>query len=85
MHFTVNDGYQNFLVFAPMHSSLILHSNKKTINRISTGISSENIKAFDNNLEPTISNLANGKVIFKFINSVLGLKFFFLYCIVILF
>ena len=76
MHFTVNDGYQNFLVFAPMHSSLILHSNKKTINRISTGISSENIKAFDNNLEPTISNLANGKVIFKFINSVLVLKIF---------
>ena len=81
MHFTVNDGYQNFLVFAPMHSYLILHSNKKTINRISTGISSENIKAFDNNLEPTISNLANGKVIFKFINSVLVLKIFFFFIV----
>ena len=85
MHFTGNNGYQNFLVFAPMLSSLILHRNKKTTNWISTGISSENIKAFDKNLEPTISNLANGKVIFKFINSVFGLKFFFLYCIVILF
>ena len=77
MHFTGNDGYQNFPVFAPMLNSLILHRNKKTTNWISTGISSENIKAFNNNLEPTISNSANGKVIFKFINSVLVLNIFF--------
>ena len=57
MYFTGKDGYQNFLVFAPMLSSLILDSNKKVTNWISTGN-----KPFDTNLEPTISNLANGKV-----------------------
>ena len=29
MYFTREDGYQNFLVFASMFSSLKLHSNKK--------------------------------------------------------
>ena len=29
MYFTANDGYQNFLIFLPMHSSLILDSNRK--------------------------------------------------------
>ena len=29
MYFTGNDGYQNFLVCAPMVSLLILNSNKK--------------------------------------------------------
>ena len=32
-------------------------------NWVSTRISSEKIKIFDNNLEPTMSNLANGRVI----------------------
>ena len=32
MYFTGNDGYQNFLVFAPMLISLILGSNRKFIN-----------------------------------------------------
>ena len=32
MYFTGNDGYQNFLVFAPMLSSLILNSNRKVTN-----------------------------------------------------
>ena len=31
MYFTGNDGYQNFLVFLPMLSSLILDSNKKLL------------------------------------------------------
>ena len=31
MYFTGDDGYQTFLVFAPMLSSLILDSNKKTL------------------------------------------------------
>ena len=31
-YFTVNDGYQNFLVFSLMLSSLILDSNKKVTN-----------------------------------------------------
>ena len=43
MYFTGN-GYQNFLVFAPTLSSLILDSNKKVTNWISTGITSEKIK-----------------------------------------
>ena len=37
MYFTGNDGYQNFLVFAPMLSSLTLDSIKKITNWISTG------------------------------------------------
>ena len=31
MHFTVDDGYQNFLVLAPMLSSLTLDSKKKLL------------------------------------------------------
>ena len=29
MHFTGNNDYQNFLVFAPMFKSLVLNGNKK--------------------------------------------------------
>ena len=76
IYFIGNAGYQNFLVFGPMLSSLILDSNKKVTDWISTGISSEIIKPFDINLEPTMSNLANGKVILKFSNSVLVRKKF---------
>ena len=36
MYFTGDDGYQNFLVFAPMLSSLILDSNKKVTKWTST-------------------------------------------------
>ena len=80
MYFADNDGYQNFLVFAPILSSLILDSNKRVTNWILTGISSEKIKPFDTNLEPTMSNLANGRVTLKFNNSVLVQKIFsFLY------
>ena len=80
MYFADNDGYQNFLVFAPILSSLILDSNKRVTNWILTGISSEKIKPFDTNLEPTMSNLANGRVTLKFNNSVLVPKIFsFLY------
>ena len=35
MYFTGNDGYHDFLVFAPMLSSLILDSNRKVTNCIS--------------------------------------------------
>ena len=59
-----------------MLSSLIIDSNRKVTNRISTRISSEKIKPFYTGLEPTMSNLANGRVNFKFNNSVLGQKFF---------
>ena len=56
MYFTGNDGYQNFLVFAPMLSSSTLDSNKKVTWSISTEISSEKIQPFDTNLEPTMFN-----------------------------
>ena len=81
MYFTGNDGYQNFLDFAPMLSSLILNSNKKVTNWISTRTLSEQIKLFDTNLEPTISNLANARVTLKFTKSALVQKecFFSLY------
>ena len=74
MYFTGNDDYQNFLVFAPMLSYLVLDSNTKVPDWISTGISSEKIKPFDTGLEPTMSNLANGRVNLKFNNSVLVQK-----------
>ena len=76
MYFAGNDGYQNFLVFALMLSSLILDNIKEVPNWILTRISSKNIKPFDINLEPTLSNLANGRVILKFNNSVLLQKDF---------
>ena len=69
MCFAGNDDYQDFQVFVPM-----LDGNKKAINWILTGISSKKIKSFDSNLEPTISNLANSKVILIFNNSVLVQK-----------
>ena len=74
MYITGDDDYQNFLVFFPMLSSLILDSNKKVTNWILTGISSEKIKPSDTKLESIMSNLANGRVIIKFSNSVLVQK-----------
>ena len=71
MYVTGNEGYQNFLVFAPMLSSLILDSNAKVTDWISLGISSEKIKPFDTGLEPTMSSLANGRANLKSNNSVL--------------
>ena len=68
---TGNNGYHNFLVFDPMLSSLILDSNKKVTNWILTGILSYKTKPFYTNVETTLSNLANGRVILKFDNSVL--------------
>ena len=62
MCFKGNAGFQNFLVFVPMLSSLVLDSNKNVTNWISTAILSENIKRFYTNLEQTMSNLANGRV-----------------------
>ena len=51
-----------------------MDSNKKNTNWISTGISSEKIKLFDTNVEPTMSDLANDRVILKFNNFVLVQK-----------
>ena len=74
MHVIVNDSYQNFLVFAPILSSLILDSNKKATNWILTETSSEKIKPFDTNLAPTMSNLADDRLKLKFNYSVLVQK-----------
>ena len=62
IYFTGNGCYQDFLVFAPMLSSLILDSNRKVTNWILTATSSEKIKSFNTGLEQ-MSNLANGRVI----------------------
>ena len=64
MYFTGINGYQNFLVFAPMLSPIIPDNHKKV-----TRISSRKIKIFDTNLEPVMSNLVNGRVIGKLNNS----------------
>ena len=69
MYFTSEDGYQNLLVFAPMLSSLILDSNKKATNFISTGTSFEKNQPFDTNVELTMFNLANSRLILTFNNS----------------
>ena len=71
IYFAGDDGYQNFLVFAPVVSSLILDDNEKVTYWMWTIITSEKIKPFDTNLEPIMSNLANGRVISKFNNAVL--------------
>ena len=75
VYFTGTDGYQICLVVGSILSSLILHSNKKVTDWISMGISSENIKLFDTNLEPIMYNLANGRVILKCSNSILVQNF----------
>ena len=62
------------MVFAPTLNSLILDSNKNVTNWILTGISSEKIKPFDANLDPTMTNLAIGRVTLKFNNCVLVQK-----------
>ena len=77
MCFTGNDGYQNFLVFAPMLISLILDCHRKVVKWTSTKISYEQIKPFDTSLQPTMSNLANGRVNFEFSKSALVQKSFF--------
>ena len=74
MCFTSDDDYQNILVFVPMLNSLTWDNSKKVTSWISTGVLPKNIKPFDANLGPTMTNLANGKVILKFNNSLLVQK-----------
>ena len=69
MYFAGDNRYQKFLVFAPMLSSRTLESNKK--------YHMKKIKPFDLNLQQTMSNLADSRVILKFNNSVLVQKKFF--------
>ena len=74
MYFSGNGGCQNFLVVVSMLSFLLLDSNEKGTSWISTRVSSEKIKQLDSNLEPTMSNLSNGRVKLKFNNTVLMQK-----------
>ena len=67
-----------------MLSLLTFHNNKIVTIWIRTGISSEKIKPFDTNLEPTMSNLANDIVILKSKNSILVKTSSLLYTNVIL-
>ena len=66
MYLTDDDGYQDVLVLTPTLSLLILDSNNN-VNRISAGVSSEKIKPFHFKLEPTMSSLANDRVILSLI------------------
>ena len=59
---TGEDSYKIILVFDLLLSSLILHSNKKVTNWISTRILSEKYNFFDANFEPTMCDFANGRV-----------------------
>ena len=55
MCFAGSDGYQSFLVFVPMLSSLTLDSNENVINWVSAGILSEKNKPFDTNRNAIMS------------------------------
>ena len=74
MYFTGDDGNQNSLVYIPMFSSVILDSNKKFTQWISTEAASKEIKPFESNLEPNMYNLANSRATLKFNNSALVQK-----------
>ena len=54
-----------------MISSLIFDRDRKVTNWIATRILSEKIKSFGTDLEPTMANLAHGRVNLKFNNPVL--------------
>ena len=71
LYFKGYDDYKNFLVFAPILSSLILDSNKKVTDWISTGLLPVKIKLFDISLELIMSNLSNGRANLEFKNSTL--------------
>ena len=74
MYFTGDDGNQNSLVYIPMFSSVILDSNKKFTQWISTEAAPKEIKPFESNLEPNMYNLANSRATLKFNNSALVQK-----------
>ena len=61
-YFTVEDGCQNVLVFAPMLNLLIFDNNEEVTNGISTLVSPQKFKPFDVNLALTMSNFVNGRV-----------------------
>ena len=69
LYFKGYDSYKDFLFFAPILSSLILDSNRKVTDWISTGLLSLKIKLFDISLELIMSNLPNGRANLEFKNS----------------
>ena len=70
MYFRGDDRSQNVLVFVLVLNSLTLDNSKKVTGWIWTGVSTKNLKSFDTNLAPTMSNLAAGKLSLKLNNSV---------------
>lgn len=66
MHFTDDDGYENFLVIAPVLNWLIWDTNKNVTNWILTEISSQNIKPLEPTLVPIMSILAKDRISIKF-------------------
>ena len=75
MYFTGNGVYQKFIVFGLKLSSLTLGNKKSYLLNIKQSIT-QKIKLFDINLEPTMSNLANDRVILKLNKSILVQKIF---------
>ena len=75
MYFTGNGVYQKFTVFGLKLSSLTLGNKKSYLLNIKQSIT-QKIKPFDINLEPTMSNLANDRVILKLNKSILVQKVF---------
>ena len=65
MHFTDDDGYQNFLVIAPILNWLIWDTNKNVTNWILTEISSQKIKPLEPTLVPIMSILAKDRMSIK--------------------
>ena len=72
MYFTGDNSYQDFLGFAPMLSSLMLDSNKKVTNWISTRISTKKIKPFDTSLEQSMLKFNNSVLVLKSLPSALN-------------
>ena len=75
MYFTGNGVYQKFIAFDLKLSSLTLGNKKSYLLNIKQSIT-QKIKPFDINLEPTMSNLANDRVILKLNKSILVQKIF---------
>ena len=59
MYFTGDDGYQNFLDFAPMLSSLVI---EKLLNVYRSEYNLKKIKRFDTSPEAAMSNSATGRI-----------------------
>ena len=78
IHFTGNDDYHNFVVFAPI-LNLVTFDNKKITNWISAEVLPEKINPFNPSIALFMSDLSS-RVSIKFNNSVLVQKNF-LHCI----